>query len=220
MGRRALRHSDPNLDLSGWLFDLDQLPRPVTAEALFQCAWPLEVEVGSGRGLFLRTAAAAEPRRCFLGCEIGRKYARFTAAGLASRGLDNAKVVAGDALRLFAELLPDLSVAAVHVYFPDPWWKQKHRKRRIMRESFVRDVERVLEPGGSFHFWTDVEEYFRASLEVTTSCSRLAGPNLVDERPAEHDLDYRTHFERRMRQHRTEVFRSEFRKPSGGLSSA
>ncbi len=213
MGRRALSHIDPNLDLSGWLLDLNELPRPVTADALFERPGPLEVEVGSGRGLFLRTAAVAEPKRCFLGCEVGRKYAHFTAAGLASRGLTNAKVVAGDAMRLFAELVPDQSVAAVHVYFPDPWWKQKHRKRRIMQESFVRDVHRVLEPGGSFHFWTDVKEYFLASLEVTTSYSRLEGPILMDERPAEHDLDYRTHFERRMRQHRTEVFRCEFHKP-------
>ncbi len=212
MGRRALRRIDPNLDLSGWLAELDDLPQPATAAAMFGREAPLEVEVGSGKGLFLRTAAAEYPHRCFLGAEVVHKYARFTAAGLARRGLTNAKVLAGDALRLFAEWLPDQSVAAVHVYFPDPWWKARHRKRRVMRESFVRDVERVLEPGGGLHFWTDVAEYFEASLEVLATCSRLVGPLPVPERAAEHEMDYRTHFERRMRRHRAAVFRSEFRK--------
>ncbi len=212
MGRRALRRIDPNLNLDGWLLELDALPRPATAAEVFGREAPWEVEVGSGKGLFLRSAAAAQPERCFLGCEVVRKYARFTAAGLAKRELTNAKVIAGDALRLFAEWLPDESVAAVHVYFPDPWWKMRHRKRRVMRDSFVRDVERVLEPGGVLHFWTDVAEYFEASLEILATCAGLDGPRPVEERSAEHDLDYRTHFERRMRQHRAEVFRSEFRK--------
>lgn len=212
MGRRALRPIDPNLELAEWLLELEQVPRPATAPSLFGRDAPLEVEVGSGKGLFLRTAAAAHPDRCFLGAEVGRKYARFTAAGLAKRGLTNAKVVAGDALRLLAEWLPDESLAAVHVYFPDPWWKKRHRKRRVMRPSFARDVERVLEPGGVLHFWTDVAEYFADSLEILAACGRLEGPLPVDETPAEHDMDYRTHFERRVRRHRGEVFRGAFRK--------
>ncbi len=212
MGRRALRPIDPNLDLAAWLLELEQIPRPATAPSLFGRDAPLEVEVGSGKGLFLRTAAAAHPERCFLGAELVRKYARFTAAGLAKRGLTNTKVVAGDAPRLFAEWLPDESLAAVHVYFPDPWWKKRHRKRRLMRESFVGDVERVLEPGGLLHFWTDVAEYFDDTLAILAACGRLQGPFLVEETPAEHDMDYRTHFERRLRRHGGDVFRSEFRK--------
>ena len=88
-----------------------------------------------------------------------------------------------------------------------------------MRESFVRDVERVLEPGGSLHFWTDVADYFQASLETLATCTQLEGPRLVAESPALHNLDYRTHFERRMRQHHEQVFRSEFRKLANGLKS-
>lgn len=212
MGRRALRRIDPNLSLDDWLLELDALPRPATTALVFGREAPLEVEVGSGKGLFLRSAAAAQPERCFLGCEVVQKYARFAAAALAKRERTNAKVIAGDALRLFAEWLPDESVAAVHVYFPDPWWKMRHRKRRVMRDSFLRDIERVLEPGGVLHFWTDVAEYFEASLKTLAACTGLDGPRPVEERPAEHDLDYRTHFERRVRQHRAEVFRSEFRK--------
>ncbi len=75
-------------------------------------------------------------------------------------------MIHGDAQRVFAEVLPEVSVAAVHVYFPDPWWKKRHRKRRVMNERFLRDVERVLIPGGALHFWTDVEEYFQTTLEL------------------------------------------------------
>jgi tRNA (guanine-N7-)-methyltransferase len=121
-------------------------------------------------------------------------------------------MVHGDGLRIFRELLPDSSLAAVHVYFPDPWWKARHKKRRVMNEAFLKDVERVLEPGGVLHFWTDVEEYFTTTLELMGRVSPLVGPLPVVERPAEHDLDYRTHFERRKRKDGLPIFRSEFRK--------
>jgi tRNA (guanine-N7-)-methyltransferase len=214
MGRRALRRIDPDLDLAAHLKTWDDLPQPWNAQAVFGRQAPLEVEVGSGKGLFLRTAAALRPDTDFLGSEIAPKYARFAAAGLARRGLANAVVLLGDALRLFGERLPDRSLAAVHVYFPDPWWKKRHKKRRVMRESFVRDVERVLEPGGRLHFWSDVEEYFDTSLDLLRARTRLEGPLPVPETPAEHDLDYRTHFERRMRLEGETVYRAEFRRPA------
>jgi tRNA (guanine-N7-)-methyltransferase len=212
MGRRALRRIDPSLDLSGYLATFDQLPRPWKAEAVFGRNAPLEVEVGSGKGLFLRTAAAQRPEVDFLGTEISLKYARFAAAALAKRQLSNAAVVAGDALRVFDELLPDGSSAAVHVYFPDPWWKKRHQKRRVMRESFLRDVERTLVAGGTLHFWTDVEEYFQTSLALLAACTSLQGPFEVPELAAEHEMDYRTHFERRIRLHHEQVWRAVFRK--------
>ena len=104
------------------------------------------------------------------------------------------------------------SLAAVHVYFPDPWWKARHKKRRVMNESFVKEVERVLVPGGRLHFWTDVEEYFLTALETLRDHTQLSGPHAVQEKLADHDLDYRTHFERRMRITQQAVYRSEFRK--------
>jgi tRNA (guanine-N7-)-methyltransferase len=212
MGRRALRKLSPSIDLTGHLKTFEQLPNPWDAAALFGRVAPLEIEVGSGKGLFLRTAAAAQPEVDFLGIEVVRKYAEFTAAGLSKAGLPNAMIVAGDALRIFHELIPDNLLAAVHVYFPDPWWKKRHRKRRVMRESFLRDVERTLRSGGSLHFWTDVEEYFQTTLELLPTCTTLEGPLPVPETPAEHDMAYRTHFERRVRQASEPVYRAEFRK--------
>jgi tRNA (guanine-N7-)-methyltransferase len=216
MARRSLRKIDPALDLSRHLKSFEELPRPWDVPALFGRDAPLEVEVGSGKGLFLRTAAEQRPEANFLGIEMAEKYARFSAAALAKRGLDNAVMAMADAVRIFAELLPDASLAAVHIYFPDPWWKKRHKKRRVMRESLLGDVQRTLQPGGTLHFWTDVEEYFRSSLELLAAHTRLIGPLPVPETPAEHDMAYRTHFERRMRLHSEPVYRSEYRKPLGG----
>jgi tRNA (guanine-N7-)-methyltransferase len=212
MGRRALRKIDPSLDLSCHLRMWDELPRPWESVSLFGRPAPLEVEVGTGKGLFLQSAAMAVPEHNFLGIEISHKYARFAASRLARQGLTNAIVVNGDAHRLFAELLPNDSLAAVHVYFPDPWWKKRHHKRRVMNERFVRDLSRTLAPDGMLHFWTDVRDYFDATLALFAAETALVGPLAVLERQPEHDLDYRTHFERRTRLEGAPVFRAQFHK--------
>src|SRR5262245_27166199 len=212
MGRRALRRIDPAIDLSRYFREAADLTPVFDQAALFENAQPLEVEVGSGKGLFLTAASRNEPGHNFLGIEIARKYARFAAARLAKQQSANAAVVCGDALLLFERWLPDASLAAVHVYFPDPWWKKRHKKRRVMNEAFLRNVERTLIAGGRLHFWTDVEEYFQATVQLVPATSGLEGLSPVAERPAEHDLDYRTHFERRTRKSEQPVYRAEFRK--------
>src|SRR6185369_8169772 len=100
--------------------------------------------------------------------------------------LTNAIMVHGDAERVFAERLPDDLLAAVHVYFPDPWWKKRHHKRRVMNERFIQQVARTLAPDGALHFWTDVQERFDATLELIATETKLVGPVEVAERPAEH----------------------------------
>ena len=212
MGRRALPKIDPALDLSGHFRETEELPVPFDLPSLFGRTAPLEVEVGSGKGLFLAAASQAHPERDYLGIEISFKYARFAAARLAKLKVPNAKAVCGDALALFNKWIPDSSLSAVHVYFPDPWWKKRHRRRRVMNETFLKDVERTLLSGGSLHFWTDVEEYFQTTLELFPQACKLSGPLSVEERAPEHDLDYRTHFERRTRLHELPVYRAEFRK--------
>ena len=212
MGRRALPKIDPSLDLSRHFLEAGALPPILDSSVLICERAPLEVEVGSGKGLFLAGASQQHPERNFLGIEISFKYARFAAARLAKLNIPNARVVCGDALALFSKWIPDSSLAAVNVYFPDPWWKKRHRRRRVMNEQFLNNAERTLVPGGSLHFWTDVEEYFQTTLELIPKSTTLAGPLTVSERTPEHDLDYRTHFERRTRLHELPVYRAEFRK--------
>ena len=212
MGRRAPPKIDPALDLSRHFLLEDDLPVPLDKTAIFGREAPLEIEVGSGKGLFLLTASQDRPDHNFLGFEILRKYARYAAAKLADAERDNAVSVQGDGVRVFREVLPDSCAAAVHVYFPDPWWKMRHRKRRVMNEGFVDCIRRVLQPGGELHFWSDVEEYYHATLKLIGRNPGFEGPYQVDERPAAHDWDYRTHFERRMRMHGAAVYRAEFRR--------
>lgn len=215
VGRRSLPRVDKNIDLSEFHYALADMPEDWNVLDLFSDKeTPVEFEVGSGKGLFMQTAATDHPDRNFVGIEIAGKYARFAAAKLARHGLTNAKMLRGDANRLITNHISDGSLAAVHVYFPDPWWKKRHFKRRIMNPVFVKQIQRVLKPGGELHFWTDVEEYFEMALEVLSENTTLQGPLEVNEKPAEHDLDYRTHFERRMRKHGKPVYRSRYKNPS------
>src|SRR4051794_39249836 len=123
MGRRALRKNPANIDLSRHFTTVDKLPVPWSPAALFVSDQPLEIEVGSGKGLFIAGAAATRLDHNFLGIEVVETYASHAAARLVRRELTNAVMVHGDALRVFREMAPDASLEAVHVYFPDPWWK-------------------------------------------------------------------------------------------------
>jgi tRNA (guanine-N7-)-methyltransferase len=213
MGRRALPRIDPSIDVSNHLVSLEQLATRLDPQSLFERPGDLEIEVGSGKGLFLLSQSQASPDRNFLGNEISKKYAHFAAYRLAKHQITNARVVHGDGSRLFREILPDNCAQAIHVYFPDPWWKTRHHRRRLLQAPFVRDAERVLSGGGILHFWTDVQQLFTESCELIAAETWLDGPLMMPEQMAEHDMDYRTHFERRMRQNEHSVFRTKFVKP-------
>lgn len=214
MPRRQVRRPDKTIDLSGVLREVDALPEQLTSQSLWDNDRPLEVEVGSGKGLFLATASGERVEHNFLGIEIARPYAMTAAARVLRAGRENVRMIPGDAGPLFASRVPDQSLAAVHVYFPDPWWKKKHKKRRVLNEAFLRSISRTLAPGGRFHFWTDVLEYFETVLELAAMVVPELGPPIPEEAAeAEHDLDYRTHFERRSRQHSIPVYRVYWAKP-------
>ena len=212
MARRSIKTIDSNADLSSVLKLPEELPKPWNTEQLFGRSAPLELEIGSGKGMFIAQAAGQFPQHNFLGIEISTKYARFSAARLIRQNRSNAMMVCGDATIILRDVFPSETLSAVHVYFPDPWWKRAHRKRRVLRSEVLQLIESRLMSGGVLHFWTDVEEYFTSTLDLLAETTALQGPLEVPEREAVNDMDYRTHFERRTRIHGEKVYRVMYRK--------
>lgn len=214
MARRALPKIDPAVDFSRQLCSFEDL-QPWDVARLFGRAGPLEIEVGVGKGMFLQQTAPEHPELNYLGIELSHKYARFAAFRFAKHGIENVRMVDADAQRVFREVLPAGCAQAVHVYFPDPWWKARHKKRRIINPAFVQQIERVLSPGGRLHFWTDVQEYYQTSLQVLAEHTSLAGPlAIADDSPEA--ASYRTHFDRRKRMAGKTIHRAQFRKNADG----
>lgn len=199
------------VDSSSYLLELTDLEPSLDWRTLFGSDQPVELEVGSGKGLFLANAAASNPGHNFLGVELARKYARRAAERLAQRALENVRVVRGDARLFLARCVPPQSVAALHVYFPDPWWKTRHKKRRVFCAPFVADVERVLVPGGDFWIATDVEEYFGVMQALVAGHLRFQPIPLPEPKQPEHDLDYLTNFERKYRLEGRPIYRAHYR---------
>lgn len=171
---------------------------------------PVELEIGSGKGLFLQNQGALRPDVNFVGIEISRKYATKAAERVAKRRLANVRVHCGDARAFMAKLVPPESLAATHVYFPDPWWKARHKKRRVFSRGLVEDIARGLVDGGFLRVATDVEDYFGVIRTLVAEFPHFV-PIPVDEtKPPEHELDYLTNFERKYRIEGRPIHRCEF----------
>jgi len=158
---RRLRSDIPGRDLrvpkdqvreEGWeaLF-ADDLPSP----------FPMVVEIGFGRGEFLRNLAALGPRRAHVGVEVSFKRVLKMARRLARTELRNVRLVQGTGEEMVRELLPESSVETFWINFSDPWPKKRHHRRRLIQPPFLRDLALRLQPGGCVEIATDHEGYAR-----------------------------------------------------------
>jgi tRNA (guanine-N7-)-methyltransferase len=141
--------------------------------AVFGNDAPVEVEIGPGRGDVLLAFAAAAPARNFFAIERAAGAAAGIAARAEAAGLENVRVVAGDARCVIARCVPDASVSAYHVYFPDPWPKTRHRERRVITGDLPREIVRTLVAGGVVHVASDLAGVVEAGVGA------LVGAGLV-----------------------------------------
>lgn len=202
----------PPIDLKPYFLTLHDLAGPLDWRTFFGNNNPVEIDIGCGRGLFLFTAGSANPQVNYLGIELEYKEGRHAARRIHKREMPNVRVLGGDARVALDRFIPPQSVSAAHVYFPDPWWKRKHKRRRIFTDNLVRQIETVLLPGGLLHSWTDVEEYFQvitSLMDNAPSFEKLAPPA---ERAPVNDLDYQTSFERKKRKLGSTIFRGLWRR--------
>jgi tRNA (guanine-N7-)-methyltransferase len=131
----------------------------IEPEKIFGRRAPLEIELGAGRGEFIIAYAAAHPERDFLAVELSGVVARMLAVRCGRSGVANLRVARMDARTLVNLMLADESVAAYHIYFPDPWPKERHRKHRLVTPRLVESLARTLAPGGRVHVASDVREW-------------------------------------------------------------
>ena len=148
-------------DTTGVLLDESLAAGQVDLLEIFANSRPVEIEIGTGKGTFLLARAAARPELNFLGIESAGSYCRYAADRIRRAGLDNVRMLLADATHFVRKSLRGESVWRVHIYFPDPWSKRRHRRRRSIRVSFVNEIQRVLRPGGELIIVTDHIDYFR-----------------------------------------------------------
>jgi tRNA (guanine-N7-)-methyltransferase len=165
--------------------------------ALFGRTAPVTLEIGFGNGDSLLAMAQASPEVDFIGIEVHRPGVGRLLQALEDRQISNVRVMCDDAVEILQRCLPDHSLQRVLLFFPDPWHKKRHHKRRIVQPEFVELLASKLQRGGILHMATDWENYAEHMLEVVGASGKFrncSGPGQYSEKPA-----YRpsTKFERR-----------------------
>lgn len=142
--------------------------------ALFGRTAPVTLEIGFGNGESLVSLAAEHPGEDFVGIEVHRPGVGHLLLRAGALGLSNLRVACRDAVEVLERRIADASLDTVLLYFPDPWPKKRHHKRRIVQPAFVDLVARKLRPGGRFRLATDWQHYAEQMLAVAGGCALLA----------------------------------------------
>ncbi|NNC63402.1 MAG: tRNA (guanosine(46)-N7)-methyltransferase TrmB [Gammaproteobacteria bacterium] len=190
--RRALEEIWPR-------YGIEFADRTLDLEAAFGRSAPVVLEIGFGNGEALFTSAANHPEIDHLGIEVHEPGIGHLLMLLERADLDNVRLIARDAVEVLERQLDKASVKVIRIFFPDPWPKKRHHKRRLLQPSFIAELARVVEPGGLVHIATDWTNYAEQTIDLMAQSDEFepltaeaATANPLAERPP-------TKFERRGR---------------------
>jgi len=173
-------------------------------ETLFGNRNPVVLEIGSGKGRFLIATATERPDLNLVGVEKSLHYHRLIRDRVAKRHLQNVRLINHDAFLVLRDMVPDASLAEIHIYFPDPWPRKKEQKRRIIRAEVLEQIRRTLVDGGSAIYVTDHRDYFEVAAPLIEQHfraeRRIPGP---DDAP-------RTNYEAKYRAEGREIYEVRF----------
>ncbi|WP_337011804.1 tRNA (guanosine(46)-N7)-methyltransferase TrmB [Pantoea sp. AS142] len=194
---RLTKGQQQALDTLWPVMGVEYQPEPIDLPALFGREAPVTLEIGFGMGASLVTMAQNTPHQNFLGIEVHAPGVGACLAAAKDADVQNLRVMCHDAVEVLEKMIPDNSLRMVQLFFPDPWHKARHNKRRIVQVPFAELVMRKLKLGGVFHMATDWEAYAEHMLEVMNSidgyCNQSEQQNYVP-RPETRPL---TKFEQR-----------------------
>ena len=163
---------------------------------LIEGSGPIELDIGFGRGLSLFERAAAAPESRIIGIEVKTKLAYKVNERLQKHDLRKVGVLCGDAREILKRAQPGGSVERVALHFPDPWWKKRHDKRRVIGEALLTELARLMKPGGQLFIQTDVEhraEQYATQVRQTPGFTLVSGTGYIEANP----FDARSNRERR-----------------------
>ncbi len=173
--RRA--HITPSQEqaVSLWLKDwgLPFSQQQLNLAQVFGSSAPTVLEIGFGMGETTAHIALAQPQLNFLGIEVFNAGVGALLKRIAEQQIKNIRIIQHDAVEVLQTMLPDQCLAGVHIFFPDPWPKKKHHKRRLIQPQFVALLTRKMAPGAYLHCATDWEHYAMQMLDVLSKCPKL-----------------------------------------------
>ena len=174
---------------------------------------PVHIEIGAGRATFLLNQAKAQPQVNFLGIEWTSKYYRYAVDRIGRWSLLNVRIIRTDAAAFLADFVPDSSVDCFHIYFPDPWPKKRHHKRRLIVGANTEQLIRCLKTSGSIKIATDHAEYFEQIQKVLADWSgRLEEVDFLPTAGAERGELVGTNFERKYLKEKRPIYTIAVRK--------
>jgi len=190
----------------------EELDGKIDFVRIFGRPCPVHIEIGIGKAAFLLNEARAHLEVNFLGIEWASRYYRYAVDRIGRWGLTNVRIIRTDAAAFLANSIPDNSVECFHIYFPDPWPKRRHHKRRFLCPANLEHLLRALKTGGQLKIATDHIDYFQQIRELIAAEGKLEEIEFIPAAGADQGEWLGTNFERKYRKENRPIYTLAVRK--------